>query len=149
MLDIWSVTNIVKNITSLQGRSMRFWRCTHTGRKVREWKSLHSRGPGGILPWEIFQFRVSEILFPAFSAVVSFLFNPSLVLSVRYNIYGKNGKTMTPSNSLPGKGETSTLQTGKLCYNAININSLVLVCVCRIARGRHQRNAKNLAVIPI
>ena len=37
---------------------------------------------------------------------------------------------MMPSNRLSEKGETSTLQTGKLCYNAININSLVLVCVC-------------------
>ena len=52
------------------------------------------------------------------------------MLSVRYNVYGKNGKTIMPSNRLPEKGETSTLQTGKLCYNAININSLVLVCVC-------------------
>ena len=43
---------------------------------------------------------------------------------------------MTPSRSLQAKGEMCTLQTGKLCYNAININ-YVLVLICRIARELH------------
>ena len=42
---------------------------------------------------------------------------------------------MTPSRRLQAKGEMCTLHTGKLCYNAININYvLVLVLMCRIAR---------------
>ena len=40
---------------------------------------------------------------------------------------------MMPSRRLQAKGEMCTLQTGKLCYNAININ-YVLVLICRIAR---------------
>ena len=45
----------------------------------------------------------------------------------------KNGKTVTSSRMLQAKGEMCTLQTGKLCYNAININ-YVLVFICRITR---------------
>ena len=45
----------------------------------------------------------------------------------------KKGKTVTPSRRFQAKGEMCTLQTGKLCYNAININ-YVLVLICRIAR---------------
>ena len=41
-------------------------------------------------------------------------------------------KRVTPSRRLQAKGEMCTLQTGKLCYNAININH-VLVLICRIA----------------
>ena len=40
---------------------------------------------------------------------------------------------MMPSRRLQAKVEMCTLQTGKLCYNAININ-YVLVLICRIAR---------------
>ena len=40
---------------------------------------------------------------------------------------------MTPLRRLQAKGEIFTLQTGKLCYNAININ-YVIVLICRIAR---------------
>ena len=46
----------------------------------------------------------------------------------------KKGKTVRPqSRRLQEKGEMCTLQTGKLCYNAININ-YALVLICRIAR---------------
>ena len=45
----------------------------------------------------------------------------------------KKGKTVTPSRRLQAKGEMCTLQTGKLCYNAININ-YVIVLICGIAR---------------
>ena len=40
---------------------------------------------------------------------------------------------MMPSRRLQAKGEMCTLQTTKLCFNAININ-YVLVLICRIAR---------------
>ena len=39
----------------------------------------------------------------------------------------KKGKTVMPSRRLQAKGETVTLQRGKLSYNAINTNVLVLV----------------------
>ena len=45
----------------------------------------------------------------------------------------KKGTTVTPSRRLQAKGEMCTLQTGKLCYNAININ-YVLKLIYRIAR---------------
>ena len=67
------------------------------------------------------------------NAVISCLFYPSLVFSVRYSVYGKKGKTVTPSRRLQAKGEMCTVQTAKLCYNAININ-YVLVLICRVAR---------------
>ena len=41
-------------------------------------------------------------------------------------------KRVTPSRGLRAKGEMCTLQTGKLCNNAININ-YVPVLICRIA----------------
>ena len=55
------------------------------------------------------------------------------MLSVRYSVYSKKGETVTPSRGLQAKGEVCTLQTGKLCYNVININ-YVLVFICSIAR---------------
>ena len=57
----------------------------------------------GVLSQKIFKFRVSEMPSPAFSAgysqeimtkenaVISCLFYPSLVLLVRYSVYGKKG----------------------------------------------------------
>ena len=45
----------------------------------------------------------------------------------------KKGTTVTPSRRLQAKGEMCILQTGKLCYNAININ-YVLKLIYRIAR---------------
>ena len=48
------------------------------------------------------------------SLVVYFTHVP-LVLSVRYRL-------MTASRTLQAKGEMCTLQTGKLCYHAINIS---------------------------
>ena len=49
----------------------------------------------------------------------------------------KKGKTVTPSKALQAKGEMCTLQTGKLCYNAININYvLVLVYVQNYKRAQ-------------
>ena len=55
----------------------------------------------------------------------------SRVLSVSYRLFTvKNGKTVTPSRTLQAKGEMCTIQSGKLCYNAIDINYvLVLVYV--------------------
>ena len=44
----------------------------------------------------------------------------------------KKGKTVMPSRRLQAKSKMCTLQTGKLCYNAININNYVLVLICRI-----------------
>ena len=35
------------------------------------------------------------------------------MLSIRYSVYAKKGKTVTPSRRLHAKGETSTLQTSK------------------------------------
>ena len=40
----------------------------------------------------------------------------------------KKGKTVTPSRRLQAKGEMCTLQTGKLCYNAINISYVRNLC---------------------
>ena len=50
----------------------------------------------------------------------------------------KKGKTVMPSGTLQAKGEMCTLQTGRLCYNAINANYiLVLVYVqdCKTAQS--------------
>ena len=89
-----------------------------------------------MLPQKIYKFRVSEKPSPAVghqqmktreNAVIYCSFYPSLVLSVRYR---KKGKTVTPSRRLQAKGETCSLQTGKLCYNA-NLTSLCL-CMYRI-----------------
>lgn len=61
-------------------------------------------GCGGMLPEKILKFRVSGMPFSAFSAghfqqvitqenaEVSCLFYPSLVLLVRYSVYGKKGQ---------------------------------------------------------
>ena len=63
----------------------------------------------------------------------------SLVLLVRYRLFtAKKGKTVTPTRTLQAKGEMCTLQTGKLCYNAININYvlvLVYVQTCKRAQS--------------
>ena len=63
----------------------------------------------------------------------------SLVLSVRYRLFtAKKSKTVTPSRTLQAKGEMCTLQTGKLCCNAININYvlvLVYVQTCKRAQS--------------
>ena len=66
--------------------------------------------------------------------LVAYFAHLSLVLSVRYRLFTvKKGKTVTPERRLQTKGELYTLQTGKLCYNAININ-YVLMLICRFAR---------------
>ena len=84
--------------------------------------------------------------FPTFSAenaVVRCLFYPSLVLSVKYSVYGKKSKKaqkVTISRRLHAKVETSTLLTGKLCYDAININILCLL-MYRIARSSAEASA--------
>ena len=62
------------------------------------------------------------------NAVVSCLFYPSLESSVTYNLNG--GKTMVKTGGLLAKGKTSTLQTGELCYNIINVPVLVNVQNC-------------------
>ena len=50
------------------------------------------------------------------------------MLWVRYRLFtAKKGKTVTPSRKLHAKGEMCTLQTGKLCYNAININYVLVL----------------------
>ena len=49
-------------------------------------------------------------------SLVVYFTHLSLVLSVRYRL-------MTASRTLQAKGEMCTLQTGKLCYNTINISS--------------------------
>ena len=61
------------------------------------------------------------------NTVISCLFYPSLVLLVRYSVYGKKGKTVTSSRRLQAKDEMCTLQSGKRCYNAININCVLLL----------------------
>ena len=48
-------------------------------------------------------------------SLVVYFTHLSLVLSVRYGL-------ITASRSLQAKGEMCTLQTRKLCYNAINIS---------------------------
>ena len=48
-------------------------------------------------------------------SLVVYFTHLSLVLSVRYRL-------ITASRSLQAKGEMCTLQTRKLCYNAINIS---------------------------
>ena len=53
-----------------------------------------------------------------------------LVLSVRYRLF-------TASRALQAKRKMCTLQTGKFCYNAININYvLVLVYVQNCKRAQ-------------
>ena len=64
-------------------------------------------------------------------SLVVYFTHLSLVLSVRYRL-------MTASRTLQAKGEMCTLQTGKLCYNAININYvlvLVYVHTCKRAQS--------------
>ena len=51
-----------------------------------------------------------------------------LEFSVTYNLNG--GKTMVKTGGLLAKGKTSTLQTGELCYNIINVPVLVNVQNC-------------------
>ena len=62
-----------------------------------------------------------------------------LLLSIRYRLFtAKKGLTVTPTRTLQAKGEMCTLQTGKLCYNAININYvlvLVYVQTCKRAQS--------------
>ena len=54
-----------------------------------------------------------------------------LVLSVRYRLF-------TASRALQAKGKMCTLQTGKFCYNAINISYvLVLVYVQNCKRAQY------------
>ena len=48
-------------------------------------------------------------------SLVVYFTHLSLVLSVRYRL-------ITASRKLQAKGEMCTLQTGKLCYHAINIS---------------------------
>ena len=63
-------------------------------------------------------------------SLVVYFSHLSLVLSVRYRL-------MTASRTLQAKGEMCTLQTGKLCYNAININYvLVLMYVQNCKRAQ-------------
>ena len=59
------------------------------------------------------------------------------MLLVRYSLLTtKKGKTVALSRTLQA-GEVCTLQTGKLCYNAININYvLVLVYVQNYKRAQ-------------
>ena len=58
-----------------------------------------------------------------------FILPISGVIGKVQTVYGK-GKTVTPSRTLQTKSEMCTLQTGKLCYDAINIiYVLVLVYV--------------------
>ena len=59
------------------------------------------------------------------------------MLLVRYSLLTtKKGKTVALSRTLQA-GEMCTLQTGKLCYNAININYvLVLVYVQNYKRAQ-------------
>ena len=63
-------------------------------------------------------------------AEVSGLFYPSLVLSVRYSVYGKKGY----GSEEVSKDETSILQTGKICYNATNINFLYVLVYVQICK---------------
>ena len=49
-------------------------------------------------------------------SLVVYFTHVSLVLSVRYRL-------ITASRTLQAKGEMCTLQTGKLCYHAINISA--------------------------
>ena len=69
------------------------------------------------------------------NAVISYLFYPSIS---RYRLFmAKKGKTVAPARTLQAKGERCTLQTGKLCYNAININYfLVIVYVQNCKRAQ-------------
>ena len=53
-------------------------------------------------------------------SLVVYFTHLSLVLSVRYGL-------ITASRSLQAKGEMCTLQTRKLCYNAININYVLVL----------------------
>ena len=60
--------------------------------------------------------------------IVYFTHHLSLVLSIRYRLFtAKKGKTVTPTRTLQAKGEMYTLQTGKLCCNAININYVLVL----------------------
>ena len=59
------------------------------------------------------------------NAVISCLFYPSLVLSVRYRLFtAKKGKRVTPTRTLQEKRK---MYTGKLCYNVINIDYILVL----------------------
>ena len=60
-----------------------------------------------------------------------FFYSISGVRSARYNLYGRKGKTVTPSRKLQAKGDTSCFRRAN---NAINI--LVLVHVQNYKRAR-------------
>ena len=72
-----------------------------TEEKVERRRHTKLVGSWGMLPHKMFELRASEMPFPAFSAghfnttenaVVRCLFYPSLVLSVKYSVYGKRSK---------------------------------------------------------
>ena len=66
-----------------------------TEEKVERRRHTKLVGSWGMLPHKMFELRASEMPFPAFSAenaVVRCLFYPSLVLSVKYSVYGKKSK---------------------------------------------------------
>ena len=67
------------------------------------------------------------------------LLNNNYFTHLRYRLFpAKKGKKSnaikTPSRKLQAKGELCTTQTGKLCYNAININYIRVLVYMRIAR---------------
>ena len=117
--------------------------------KVRAPKAPQPSGSlGACSPQVMFKFGVSEIPSLAFSAghfllnkdegkyINSRLFYPSLVLSVKYRLVtAKKGKTVTPSRTLQVKGEMCIFQTGRLCYNAININYVLLLVYVQNCKG--------------
>ena len=93
------------------GHSVSFWGCaqektSQSDKGVPNW--FHPPPPSWISK-EHFQYeRKCSFSF--------FFYSISGVRSARYNLYGKKGKTVTPSRKLRAKGDTSSLQTGKQRY---------------------------------
>ena len=114
--------------------------------KLRRRRRSKSKGSGCLLHQKMFKFLVLEISSPVFSVNINegkcskqlFILPISRVIGKEQCLREKNSdaikeaiisKTVTRSRRLQAKGETCTLQTGKRCYNAINIKRLC-ACVC-------------------
>ena len=81
---------------------------------------------------------------------VSCLFYQSLLSAIGKPVFaakkGLNSRWVKPWRKLPeAKGETSTLKTGKFCYNATNINVFVLVHLQNCKSCKRAPSARRLS----
>ena len=106
--------------------------------KVRLPKVLQTRGLGAYFRTKFGNLGARNCHFLGFTRNIfeekcnSCLLYPSLVLSVRYNMYGKKGQTATPSKRLPSKGQNvypSVVQKVDYRNHWINLYPVVKVIV--------------------